>query len=318
MKNLLTGIMVTIIVLMAGMKAIAQEKADTSKQFQLLQSTSPALRRQAVSEIGELRTEKAIDRLGEVLQEDPNFTVRALAAEALGNMRDKRATSYLIDALGDVNRNVKASAIVSFGYIRDPKAVKPLIEFVKEEENVGLKISALNVLGVIGDSRAVTPLVEALENDNPRIRRIAAQSLGRLRDKESVDALIDAADDKNEGVRLFAVRALGEIGSEDAVKPLKKLLDDEENLEVKIAAAHALGQLGEDDGLSVALEAAASDKTDIKRKGLRALSAIGKVNEEVWSTVLGAYSSDDPGIKRDAETAASFLGIDLLEEHPEE
>ncbi len=285
--------------------------AGPEEHFELLESTVPSRRRTAVSGLSEYDGTEIVERLGRVLTRDPHFSVRARAAEVLGNLRDRDALPYLIEALQDENRNVKAAAIVSFGYIRDRSAVEHLIDFVRKEEDRGLKVSAINVLGVLGAGEAVPLLTEALENEEPRIRRVAAQSLGRIRSSESTGALIERLNDENKDVRLFSVRALGEVGEADALSPLKSLLNLEPDREVKIAAAHALGQLGDNRGLPVALQAATSNDTDIQRTGLRALGAIGQVNEQVKAAVRAAYNSDNPRVERDAATAASFLGIDL-------
>ncbi len=284
---------------------------NVSEKLSMLQSDAPADRRAAISALSGEDSEEVIQAVAGLLTSDTDFTVRARAAEILGNIRSRKAIPYLLDALEDENRNVKASAIVALGYIRDSNAVEPLMDFVRREENEGLRISALNVLGIIPDDRSVPLLMDSLNSESGRIRRIAAQSLGRLRSGEAVRALTDAASDEDKNVRLYAVRALGEIGEEEAAGSLKSLLNREDDIELKVAIAHSLGQLGLDDGYSVALDAARSDDTRIKRSGLRALGIIGKSDAEVENIVIEAYNSDDSSVKRDAQTAASFLNIDL-------
>ena len=282
-----------------------------SDHYSMLQSTIPAVRRQGVAGIASTRDPSEVARLGNILRNDPHFTVRAEAAEALGNIRNRDAVPYLISALSDSNRNVKVSAVVSLGYLRDREAVEPLISLAGSEEDPGIVISVLNVLGVIGDPAARTLLEESLRSDNSRIRQISAQSLGRLRLSDSVNVLVNASDDPDRGVRMQAVRALGEIGDERAVRPLRRRLRSEDDREVQVAVAHSLGQLGQDDGLDIALEASRSEDQSIRRSGLRALASVGKLTPAVESAVMEAAMSDNPAVRRDAELAASFLNIQL-------
>jgi len=286
---------------------------DLKKEFQLLESTSPVVRRNAVARLSRVRNKDVILKLKELLQNDPDFGVRAQAAEALGNLRDRSATSALIKALGDENRNVRATAIVALGYLRDKASVKPLTDYYKTEKDVGLKISVLNVLGVIGDISAADVLIEALSEKNPRIKTIAASSLGRLRVRKASEKLVECLKDADRNVRLYSARALGEIGNKDkkVIKALVKYLESEKDLEVKVAIADALGKLGSEEGFEIALKAAKDRNVNIKRAGLRALTSIGKSNDDVKSVVIEAWKSSDSRIKRDAEMAASYLKIKL-------
>ncbi|MFH1958170.1 MAG: HEAT repeat domain-containing protein [bacterium] len=291
----------------------ASAQPELQKKFELLESTSIAVRREAVMQIGQMRSPTAMTRLSEVLENDTDFGVRAQAAEALGNIRNKASTPALIKALGDENKNVKSSVIIALGYMRDRNAVDPLLSFLGKEKDTGLKISAINVLGVIGDERALPTFAKLLKDENPRIKTISAQALGRLRNPAAVEPLLESSKDETRNVRLYSVRALGEIGDKSAVKGLEKLLKTEKDDNVKIAISHSLGRLGSAVGFSVALSAASSSDMASKKDGIRALGVIGKVTPEVEKIIIEAWESPDRGLKRDAEMAASYLKIKLPE-----
>ncbi|MBA3066673.1 HEAT repeat domain-containing protein [bacterium] len=280
-------------------------------QFKLMKSTSAAVRRAAVSDIGRMRQPSSVTILCEALEKDTDFGVRAQAAEALGNMRSREAIPSLVKALGDTNRNVRSAVIVAFGYIRDSKSVKPLTEYLKEEKDLGLQISALNVLGVIGSEEAAPALIEMLESKNPRLSAIASQSLGRMRYSKAAQPLLKAAKNDNESLRMAAIKALGEIRNPDAVKPLEGMLEKEKSSEIKDAIVYSLAQLGSDKGFDIALAAAKSEDINTKRKGLRALGLMKKTTKEIEKIVLEAFQSPDRALKRDAESTASYLGIKL-------
>ena len=287
------------------------KNAGPENKFKLMKSTSASVRRQAVRDIGRMRQSSSVKILTEALGNDPDFGVRAMAAEALGNMRSKEAVPALVKALEDKNRNVRSAAIVAFGYIRDKNSVKPLAEYLNQEKDLGLRISALNVLGVIGSEEAAPALMETLGGKNPRLSSIAAQSLGRMRYSKAVKPLIKAAKNDNESLRMASVKALGEIRNPDAVKTLEALLEKEKAPDVKYAIVHSLAQLGSDKGFDIALDAAKSKNIDVKRKGIRALGLMKKKTKEIEKIVLDASKSKNRGLKRDAESTASYLGIKL-------
>jgi HEAT repeat protein len=89
-------------------------------------------------------------------------------------------------------------------------------------------------------------LVALLKDQNPELRRTAAQSLGKIARKEAVPALFEALGDPDAGVRRNAAWALGVL-SEDAVEedlaPLALLLFDSDP-GVREAAATTLGLTG--------------------------------------------------------------------------
>lgn len=111
---------------------------------------------------------------------------------------------------------------------------------------------ALNACIVATDYTDPTPervmprLVAVLKDQNPELRRTAAQALGKIARKEAVPALFEALGDPDAGVRRNAAWALGVL-SEDALEedlsPLALLLFDSDP-GVREAAATALGLTG--------------------------------------------------------------------------
>ncbi|MEA2082380.1 MAG: HEAT repeat domain-containing protein [Elusimicrobiota bacterium] len=301
---------IIIALILCGSLAFAQ-KGGLENKFKLMKSTSVSVRRQAVRDIGRMRQAASVKILSGALENDSDFGVRAMAAEALGNMRSKKAVPSLVKALGDKNRNVRSSVVVAFGYIRAKDSVKPLAEYLKSETDLGLRLSALNVLGVIGSNEAAPALLEALSGKNPRLSSIAAQSLGRMRYSKALRPLLKAAKSKNESLRIAAVKALGEIRNPGAVKGLETLLEKEKALNVKYAIVHSLAQLGSDKGFEIALEAAGSKNINTKRTGIRALGLMKTKTKEIEDIVVEASKSKNRGLKRDAVATASYLGIKL-------
>jgi len=179
---------------------------------------------------------------------DPD--VQWLAAEALGALGGKALTP-LIRALGSRHPAVRIGAIEALGAVRDPRAVKPLVDMMKLDDAVEVRWVATLALGEIGDPIAVPPLVAALRDRERYVRYGAARSLDRLlwvpqNDTErayraialqdwstvrqmgraATGPLSDLLADPDAAVRTVIVGMLGEIGDPDAQKACETALKD--------------------------------------------------------------------------------------------
>jgi HEAT repeat protein len=89
----------------------------------------------AACALGELKDEQALEPLITAL-EDPNKWHRMWAAEALGNLNDRRAASALISVLKhDTDTIVRMKSVQALGKIKDKSAFKPLTEVVKKRSS---------------------------------------------------------------------------------------------------------------------------------------------------------------------------------------
>lgn len=121
----------------------------------------------AARELGRLRDPQAVVPLVTLLGEDPLPTVRADAAIALGRIGDKEASSALISALQDENRDVRGCAARSLGQLEDNHAVDAL-SILLQDENPWIRLQAAKALARIGDSRGVKPLASAVRAESFR------------------------------------------------------------------------------------------------------------------------------------------------------
>ena len=74
-----------------------------------------------------------------------------------------------------------------------------------------------------GAKDAVPDLVQALQDEDTRVPRVAAEALGEIGEgtKDAVPTLIQVLQDENVGVRRRVARALGRIGTPEALKAVK-------------------------------------------------------------------------------------------------
>jgi HEAT repeat protein len=226
--------------------------------------------------LGYIKNSKAIDTLIGVLKDKrkdgSGNSIRDYAAKSLvriGNM----SVGPLIEVLNDSSTEVKYSAIEALGEIKDTKATEPLIALLRDEN---LSVAVIRSLGKIKDVNSVEPLI-ALLNDtkdksgknkwglsfegetgvatvvtNPDISEEIKKALIGI-GNPAVDFLIAALKDKNSKVRYDIAYILGKIKSPSSVEPLIKILDDETDNDTRKSAVWILEQLsGQDFGYSTA------------------------------------------------------------------
>ncbi len=177
---------------------------------------------------------------------DPSPHARKNAAEALGGIRDKKATAPLTLALRDEDRDVRAQAAWALGRLRDPAATEALIAATKDPERA-VRREVVAALGEIKDPRGLQPLLDALQ-DAPEVRSAAEAALMETRDLRAVEPLIVTLRHRKEEVRRVSAKLLGLIGDRRAVRPLILSLKDAAS-DVRFEAATALKKIsGEDLG----------------------------------------------------------------------
>jgi HEAT repeat protein len=185
----------------------------------------------------------------------------------------------LQDAGADTGRRkaaLKATAILG------PRASEAIPDVVALLQQPGYAPEAALALSFMG-SAAVRPLRDAIQADDPAVRREALRSLGKLRERASIDPqivvpfLLDGLHDPDPSVRNVAVIYLGIVRDSPAkeVAGLIEALKDDAPT-VRQAAAVALASYGTDAESAVpALKKATMDPDeDVKGEAARALVTI--------------------------------------------
>lgn len=169
----------------------------------------------------------------------PQVIARAMAQTGID------ATDRIIERFKNhPDSRVKAINALTLGYIKDERAVKPLIAALYKDENWWVQNSIIRALGLIGDKRAFETLLEVFKKNPERVDAIAA--LGELQDKRVVETLIEILRE-GEQIRIikydrkartafyirdpgnkreaaiYAAKALGKIGGKEALNALNSL-----------------------------------------------------------------------------------------------
>jgi HEAT repeat protein len=150
--------------------------------------------------------------------DDPNKRLEAV--KSLGASKDSKAVEYLIQALGDSDIRVQAKAIAMLGDTRATDATPVLVQrlFLRTTD-ANMKQLILASLGKIGDPRAARPIMEFLHRDlDPATRGTAIFALGDIGAPESVEALSQIAHaDQDQTVRRLASEAKVKVEQHQAV-----------------------------------------------------------------------------------------------------
>jgi FOG: HEAT repeat len=105
--------------------------------LKVLDDESLQVRSMAVFALGVKQTDECYPILAQILENDPDYGIRADAAGALGYLGDSRAVEPLLRAFyEDTDWLVRFSAAVSLGNLKDPRARHALLQALESEEVV--------------------------------------------------------------------------------------------------------------------------------------------------------------------------------------
>ncbi len=216
--------------------------------------------------------DKTIDPLVKILQTGSR-DMKALVAQALGETRDPRAVRPLIESLKDdswVVRNSSSNSLKQLGSM----AVLPLIK-VLMSQNEDLRFWSQKIIADIG-SHEVDQFIDILQtNDNNEMRYFAAFGLSIIKSKKAIEPLISAMlNDNDDWVKKYSATALGSIGDRRVIKPLISMLDSTSE-ELCIWISKVLGKMG-NDVIDPLMQAINSQDEKVKFYAMVALAETGE------------------------------------------
>lgn len=199
--------------------------------------------------------------------------VRKKAAEALGEIGDRRAVDALIEGLRarppvGIDRSEVLEILGSSGVVRGAELIPQVLKI-----NYGLlRVAAAEALGRIRDARAVQPLIQALGDENDVVSMSAAQALLRMRES-AFESLVEALRDGSVLVRIGVVGVLGRTGDRRAVEPLIEALNDESEFVRRVVPA-SLGMIGDVRAVEPLTRALEDRDKDVRKAAKEALKDI--------------------------------------------
>jgi HEAT repeat protein len=110
------------------------------------------------ADVAEMKESQDIDGLIQAI-ESPEWRIRLVAAEALGELEADQAINALLRARNDENSNVRWAAVWALGQIGGDRALEVLLDSLEGDE--ATRNASLAVLQQIQDDRAREALEEA-------------------------------------------------------------------------------------------------------------------------------------------------------------
>lgn len=146
--------------------------------------------------------------------EDPR--VRREALLALAHVGGEKAIMLVPGKLADSDPEVRQGAAIAAGALKAPRAVRPLLEQLDEEEDPEVQSAILLALGQIGDPSAVQAIEKRasgtlLRKPPTQVRIAAYRALASIGTPRARKLLKEATSDRDPQVREAAQRAQAEL-----------------------------------------------------------------------------------------------------------
>jgi len=275
---------------------------------------------------------KTADAWSEILKLDPSARKRALAATALGELRNKHGVKDAHKDLGrslrvDKSTAVRAQCAIAIAGLRalDLKEIDfEIIEAIKEEKDSRVRKELSILFGRFPEfaKRAVPGLSAILKDSDAEARTAAADALAKLGSdaKDAATDLLTLIDDPNKSARQAGIFALGRIAPENAsfvAAALLKRFDEEKERDIRREIIVSLKLIGDKSESTVAAlaKALADPEDDVKAAVAACLGTFGAAARPAVEPLLKlARESKDKGLRIDALRAfGSALGPALKE-----
>ena len=251
----------------------------------------PLVRQHAALALGRIGNTAGTGILLELLA-DPDSSVQAEAAFALGLMRDRSALPRLrqlvLEPPGGTSAALLEEAVGAIALIGGPEASQALIDLFARSSAMASSSQAPPMLHrALGDAwrlgaRVPVPrLIPFASSPDPETRWRTVYSLARLQAPAAVEVLVAAADDSSARIRATAVRALTASYADSAGVDQRALatrvrrLAADPDAGVRINALRALATYPPAGLAGVAVERLADSHLNVRMQALATLGQLG-------------------------------------------
>ncbi len=281
----------------------------------LLKIKIPPLKAFLVEATGEIRFEKAVPILLDILTNEEDVKIIESAIIALGMIAAPSAVTAVSEFLYSSNWEVVIASIHTLGALATPEAIQKLGDRLGGDSDIDLMI--IDIIAKIQIPEALEMLNQTLGSQHAHLRTAVKQKLGEI-GIMSVRILIKNLFIDNPDLVIHSLNVLGDIGDIAAIPAIRKLIHHQpENPNVRFAAYETLGRLPLDKGVYT-LAAGLNDPVDNVRNA--AAKAIDRhYNAALAGGIRNLTRSESPEALKimttiiDSQCDTIFL--DLLEEN---
>ncbi len=264
--------------------------------------------------------------------ESPDPVIRFAAVTALADIKDERVVLPLIRRLEDKNYYVRSQTATALRLVYDKRTIAPLVKMLKNSESLNqvpptdalnpaqleaispelldylgyimvdnnLKKNIFETLLMMEAKEAILPFLQSLKNNKSEYRVSTALTLGKLGDARAVKPLIKMLNDEDEHAVYIAVKALGKLKDKRAVLPLIGLLKNKsESIGLVLSSVEALGKIEDKRAVPPLIDLLDNDKY-----ARHAASALRNFRDpRAISSLINALKNSDPFISYSAALA---------------
>ncbi|MEQ8170315.1 MAG: HEAT repeat domain-containing protein [Candidatus Eremiobacterota bacterium] len=216
-----------------------------------------------VLQVGKPAAAKPVLQVGKPAAAKPALQVGKPAIEKSGIQLKENKFMSLIKQLESTNISERINAIEELGEMKDRRVISFLLELLEYNEESTTR-AIIKAMGTIKDTSTVPVLIKYLSSCDPIVKQYAAMALGEIKDRSALNPLIKSLNDHDEGVRASSAYALGNIGKKEAIEPLIKLYIKDTDQEVRIRSAESIAQIDGRD-LSSLIEIAEEEEEDTRK-----------------------------------------------------
>jgi len=257
----------------------------------LLSNTlEPPIKALLVEAAGEIRFEKALPILLDILTNEEDVKIIESAIIALGMIADPSAAIAVSEFLYSSNWEIVIASMRTLGTLATPEAIQKLGDRLGGDSDLDLMI--IDIIAKIQIPEALEMLNQTLGSQHAHLRAAVKQKLGGV-GVMSVRILIKNLFVDNPDLIIHSLNVLGDIGDSAAIPAIRKLIHQQpEDPNVRFAAYETLGRLPLDRGVYT-LAAGLNDPVDNVRNA--AAKAIDRhYNAALAGGIRNLIRSEDP------------------------
>ncbi|MDX1410640.1 MAG: HEAT repeat domain-containing protein [Nitrospirales bacterium] len=258
------------------------------------------MRGAAYTALKEVKSDEVVPYLEEGLA-DGSGMVRALVAEALGNLPAGRSSQKFRQALQDQAGWVRAAVIKGLGRTGDQEVV-PLIEPLLKDEQPMVQVTAAGALLRLGQRENWARIEQAAVSHDGYERGAAMRILGRSADPRAIPILVNGMSDHQPTIRVASASGLGQLGLSQAVPYLVEALTNGIPA-LRTAAAVSLGKLGAREAIPLLKKSLHDRDPGVQAAVVDALLRLELPYHVVDPTVRGLLAHKNPGLRSGAAKA---------------
>jgi len=226
-----------------------------------------------------------------------------MLSSELKRIHGDKALELLVAHAWSSKHDVRISAILLLGLVRDEAAYSPLLDISHEEEYAD---DVKGAFVFIGKDRPES-LLKLFDTENPHQLRFITEVAAEIVSQVYFDIFARLFSDDDGHVRALAARGMARLQKAESVPMLARLLSDPYE-DVQEAAVDAMGLLKQYLDLSELLGMLRSENISIRRNTARIL---GKIRAESAVDALGfALKDDRVAVRKAVVEALSMIGTE--------